>query len=144
MIIFKDVRYGSPKYNQLVARRRDVLRMPLGLDFTPEQLAADMGDIVLGAFEKSEAIGSLIIRHVSDAEAKLRQMAVAPLAQGKGIGSKLLAYAEDRIRTQSYREISLHAREDAVPFYEKHGYKREGLPFIEVTIPHVAMRKVLD
>ena len=37
----------------------------------------------------------------------------------------------------------LHARETAVGFYEKLGYKTSGDKFIEVTIPHFPMQKEL-
>ncbi|MEO8175011.1 MAG: GNAT family N-acetyltransferase [Sediminibacterium sp.] len=37
----------------------------------------------------------------------------------------------------------MHARESAVGFYEKHGYKVVGDEFVEVTIPHFIMEKEL-
>ena len=37
----------------------------------------------------------------------------------------------------------LHARQTAVPFYERLGYETYGEPFVEVTIPHIAMRMAL-
>ena len=39
--------------------------------------------------------------------------------------------------------MTLHAREAAVPFYERLGYLSEGEPFDEVGLPHRAMRKRL-
>jgi predicted GNAT family N-acyltransferase len=37
----------------------------------------------------------------------------------------------------------LHAREEAVPFYERLGYEKHGESFIAVTIPHFFMHKRL-
>jgi predicted GNAT family N-acyltransferase len=37
----------------------------------------------------------------------------------------------------------MHARNNALGFYEKVGYKVKGEPFIEVTIQHFVMEKEL-
>jgi predicted GNAT family N-acyltransferase len=37
----------------------------------------------------------------------------------------------------------MHARKDAIGFYEKQGYKISGDEFTEVTIPHFVMEKKL-
>ena len=37
----------------------------------------------------------------------------------------------------------LNARTSAVPFYERLGYETRGEPFVEVTVPHLAMAKRL-
>jgi predicted GNAT family N-acyltransferase len=38
----------------------------------------------------------------------------------------------------------MHARQTAAGFYSKLGYQRVGDPFVEVTLPHIAMRKPLE
>ena len=73
----------------------------------------------------------------------LRAMAVAPERQGHGVGSALVRRLEQEVLARGIRCIELHARADAVGFYEKLGYAVFGEPFIEVTIPHRAMRKNL-
>jgi predicted GNAT family N-acyltransferase len=37
----------------------------------------------------------------------------------------------------------MHARKNAIGFYEKMGYKSSGQEFEEVTIPHFVMEKAL-
>jgi predicted GNAT family N-acyltransferase len=37
----------------------------------------------------------------------------------------------------------MHARNNSIGFYEKVGYKKKGDEFIEVTIPHYVMEKML-
>jgi len=39
--------------------------------------------------------------------------------------------------------MTMHARKSAEVFYEKQGYAPYGDEFIEVTIPHIEMRKKL-
>jgi predicted GNAT family N-acyltransferase len=69
---------------------------------------------------------------------------VAADRRGEGVGTGLVTRAEELARALGFGEIVMHARVAAAPFYERLGYQREGRPFIEVTVAHVAMRKRLD
>ena len=70
-------------------------------------------------------------------------MAVLNDLQGKGIGRALMNFAENIARDRGYKIISMHARINAVGFYEKMGYKIASDQFTEVTIPHYVMEKKL-
>jgi ribosomal protein S18 acetylase RimI-like enzyme len=74
---------------------------------------------------------------------RLRQMAVVNDVQGKGIGRALMQFAENLARDRGYRRITMHARKNALGFYEKMGYKKKGEEFEEITIPHYVMEKAL-
>ena len=50
---------------------------------------------------------------------------------------------EDYCRSRGMEEIILHSRKTAAGFYEQLGYTRTPGEFIEVTIPHCEMRKIL-
>jgi len=80
---------------------------------------------------------------VNNATVQLRQMAVIAGLQGKGIGKVLMQFAENISRDLGYKKIIMHARKTAIGFYEKLGYTTTGKEFLEVTIPHFAMEKVL-
>jgi ribosomal protein S18 acetylase RimI-like enzyme len=59
----------------------------------------------------------------------LSTLAVAPEAQGQGVGRQLLTAAEDYARQHgcTHVEISvLSARPELVAWYERHGYQRTG------------------
>ena len=127
----------------MVALRRRVLREPLGLDFTPEQLSAETEDIHLAAFEGEAPIACLILTRASAEEYKMRQVAVAPERQGEGIGHRMVEYCERVARDAGCRHITLHARETVVPFYLRAGYEAVGEIFEEVTLPHRKMHKWL-
>jgi predicted GNAT family N-acyltransferase len=142
-ISLQRIAHGSAEYEAAVALRYRILRQPLGLDFSPEQLAAEAADIHLAAFAEERLIGCLLLTAVSNEEVKMRQVAVEESFRGQGIGSRLVAFAEQVAREHGYRTMSLHAREEAVPFYLRLGYETVGDPFIEITIPHREMRKVL-
>ena len=42
-----------------------------------------------------------------------------------------------------YHVLMMHARVTATGFYEKFGYVKKDGQFIEITIPHVVMEKIL-
>ena len=52
----KILEFQSPEYDRMVSLRYDVLRKPLGLEFTPEELARDTHDILIGAFDDDEIL----------------------------------------------------------------------------------------
>ena len=54
-----------------------------------------------------------------------------------------MAFAENLSRDKGYKKIMMHARDTAVGFYEKFGYKIKSDPFIEVKVPHHVMEKLL-
>ena len=136
------VAFGSREYEATVALRREVLRRPLGLDFAPEQLAAEAGDVHFALFEGEDAVACLILVPQADG-VKMRQVAVRGDRQGRGLGRRLVGLSEAWARERGLRTMVLHARESAVPFYEALGYGAEGEPFEEVGLPHRAMRKAL-
>ena len=75
--------------------------------------------------------------------ARLRQMAVINDLQGKGIGKALMQFAENLARDRGFRKLTMHARKNAIGFYEKLGYRCVGDEFVEITIPHYIMEKDL-
>jgi ribosomal protein S18 acetylase RimI-like enzyme len=85
----------------------------------------------------------LVLKPDTPQHVRLHQFAVAPAHQRQGYGSLLLRQAEEFAWRHGYREIIMHARETAVGFYEKLGYAKHGDRFIEVTIPHYQMQRML-
>ncbi|HJV48442.1 MAG TPA: GNAT family N-acetyltransferase [Holophagaceae bacterium] len=137
------IAFGSPEYQEVVALRRRVLRIPLGLDFTPEQLAGEGKDLHLAAFEGGALVGCLMLSDHGEGVVQMRQVCVEPDRQGTGLGAALVRESEAEARRRGYRSMMLHARDIAVGFYERLGYARVGGPFVEVSIPHQEMAKAL-
>lgn len=129
------------KYYQL---RYDVLRKPWQQD---ENSALDPSDETSthAAAVIDEAIAAVGRLHMVDADtAQVRYMAVSPQKQGKGLGGKVLQYLEAAGKQQGAKKIILQARENAIPFYLKHGYHitGDGILLFGV-IPHKWMEKNL-
>jgi len=155
----RQIVHGSPEYAVAVKLRRRVLRLPLGLDFSTAELAAEADQIHFGLWDGDELVGCLTLVQNGPArlvrnrpfgglgcreiitwerDFKMRQVAVSPDRQRQGIGKRLVEAAEEFVLAG---EISLHAREVAIPFYETMGYEKVGDPFFEVGIPHIKMTK---
>ena len=127
----------------MVQLRNDILRKPLGLIFTPDELEMEKEEILIGAFEEEKMLGCCMLVRNDNQTVRLRQMAVLNNLQGKGIGRALMQFAENIARDRGFRKITMHARTTAVGFYEKLGYRVSGQEFQEVTIPHYIMEKML-
>ncbi|MFS8608399.1 MAG: GNAT family N-acetyltransferase [Gammaproteobacteria bacterium] len=143
MPIIKEVPYGSALYDEVVELRRELLRRPLGLDFTPEELAQEKHDTHLAALDADRVVGTLLLRKVDERTARIMRMAVVPEAQGRAIGRALVEWAEGIARERGFETIMMHARSSAIGFYEKCGYHTAGDEFLEHGIPHIRMEKRL-
>ena len=140
-MIFKLITYGSKEYSEMVELRYQILRKPIGLDFSEEYLSKEKCDYLCVCEEDAKTIGACILTPIDNRIIQLRQMAVADNYQGKGVGKMLIAFAEQTAADNGFNKITLHARKTAVPFYEKLDYSILGDEFIEVDIPHYEMEK---
>ncbi|MBM3443769.1 MAG: GNAT family N-acetyltransferase [Bacteroidetes bacterium] len=137
----KIIDHGSKEYEQMIALRMDILRRPLGLSFTPEDLEKEKNDILIGAFDDDDLVACCLLTRLSTTTCKLRQMAVTQQMQRNGLGAAMMYYAERVAKGAGFSSIVMNARKTAVGFYEKLGYKVEGEEFTEVTLPHFLMQK---
>ena len=135
------ITFGSPEYHSMCKLRDEVLRKPIGLRLTEAEISRDKNDILLVCMENGEAIACCILTEINPDTVQLRQMAVAPVYQQKGLGKELLRFAEQTAEENHYAVIRMHARKTAVGFYEKNGYTVTGEEFTEVGIPHFEMWK---
>ena len=139
----KIIDHGSREYQQMVQLRNEILRKPLKLYLTPEELEKEKEEILIGAFEEEKMLGCCMLITVDLSRVRLRQMAVLNNLQGKGIGRALMQFAENIARDRGFKKITMHARKSATGFYEKLGYQICGPEFEEVTLPHFEMEKKL-
>lgn len=117
--------------------RQPVLREGLSPDtciFKGDDLATTFH---LGVFEKDHLLGvatflkkskSAIQEATSSHKSmyQLRGMGISKNHQGRGLGSDLIKYAEDRLRSMNIQVLWFHARTSAVAFYQKMGYVTVG------------------
>ena len=94
----KIIDHGSKEYHQMVQLRNDILRKPLGLSFTPDELELEKEEILIGAFEDDKMLGCCMLIKSDPGCVRLRQMAVTNNLQGKGVGKALMQFAENTIQ----------------------------------------------
>lgn len=137
------IEWKSDEYRQSLSLRDRILRKPFGMNLFSENLDQEMNHIHIGVFLNDQIIGILILTPVNTYTVKMRQVAVSEEYQGQGIGTRLVSFAEKKALELGYRQIVLHSRKTAVSFYRKTGYEIIGDEFMEVSIPHYAMKKDL-
>jgi predicted GNAT family N-acyltransferase len=142
-ILVLEAPIGSALYAQALALREALLRRPLGLSLSPEELEDDKFRTHFCAVQNGAVLACVSLRPVKDGSLQLKQMAVADDRRLEGIGAALVAHAEAWARDRGAREMMMHARIGAEGFYARLGYEAEGPIFEENTIPHVMMRKTL-
>ena len=135
--------YRSPGYYEMLALRYKILREPLGLNFSEDDLQREKDDVFITCCENGHIIGCCILTRLSSSVVKLRQMAVDNHWQGKQIGTNIVTFAEQHAMECGYSVISLHARKTVSAFYSKCGYTASGEGFTEIGIPHIYMEKRL-
>jgi predicted GNAT family N-acyltransferase len=134
---------GSDLYRQSLRLRQAILRQPLGLTISAEELADDAMRQHFCAISFGAVIGTVSLRPFDETTLQLKQMAVAEDRRREGIGTRLLTHAEVWGQEGGFRLMVLHARLGAEGFYLKFGYVEEGEPFNENTVPHIRMTKRL-
>jgi GNAT superfamily N-acetyltransferase len=137
-------RWNETNYWKAIEIRRIVLRFPLGKNYTLDDFEEEKGETFFGIFsDNNYCIGTISAKNLGNNTWKMRQFAIHPSFQNKGLGKNLVHFYEDEARTKGIKKIEFHARKTAVEFYRKLGYMVVSDEFLEVGIPHYKMEKVL-
>jgi N-acetylglutamate synthase-like GNAT family acetyltransferase len=139
----KQIDFGSNEYDQMVLLRKKILREPLGLSFSEEELAQEKNDILIAAFDEDKILGCCVLTKFNNEKIRLRQMAVRADMQLTGIGASIMTFAENLAKDKGFNYMIMHSRDTAIGFYEKIGYKVTSDEFTEVGISHHIMQKEL-
>ena len=133
----------ADEYQRYYTLRWKILRAPWNQPRGSEQDELESSSSHLMAIDNRQIIsgvGRLQFNTIS--EAQIRYMAIAIEQQRQGTGTLLLKALEDKAVELGAARIVLDAREQALGFYRKQGYKLEDPGHMLFnTIPHVKMRK---
>ena len=139
------IRHRSPEYFAALKLRDALLRAPLGLQYSEEDIAAEADSLHIIAERFGEIIATLQLVPLDDGHTmKMRQVVVAENLQGSGVGRALVAFSEKCAEENGRCQIVLHARENVLGFYKSLGYEIEGEGFEEVGLPHRRMLRRWD
>ncbi|UNY97351.1 GNAT family N-acetyltransferase [Zhouia spongiae] len=98
----------------------------------------------LGAFFGEKLVGVVTMMRAGGYSYQLRGMAVLEEFRKKGIGEELVRRAEEHVRNGQGNLVWMNAREVALDFYKRLGYKKYGKKFnIPLIGNHYKMKKEL-
>ena len=84
------------------------------------------------------------IHQLNAQQAQIRYMATSETSRGRGIGTQMLHALEQQARHWGVATVVLNAREQAVPFYQRNGYRIiSAAEMLFGEIPHMRMEKQL-
>lgn len=139
--------YRSQDYFNACQLRDDLLRIPLGLKLTEEDILKDAGGVHYAGLIGDTVVACASawrIDQVPPQQSHIKQVAVAEGYQGKGLGRWIMDFTESMCRDSGDSSVFVHARQHVSEFYLKLGYETIGDVFFEVGIPHLKMVKKLS
>jgi predicted GNAT family N-acyltransferase len=124
------------------AIRTEVFVKEQGVDEEAEHDEHDaVCDHILVYYDQ-EPVGTGRLRLV-DGIAKLERICVKAAYREKGIGKHIMGMLEEAAVRKRLKKAKLTAQIQALPFYEKLGYRKVSDVYLEQNIPHVTMLKDL-
>jgi len=134
----------TEEWNNYYAVRYLTLRKPWNQPLGSERDDDEQQAVHAAAFAGNQIVGVARLQFLSADKGQIRYMGVLPDFGKTGIGSKLLKYLETLAKEKGGRTIVLNARDYALPFYEKNGYRiKEKSYLLWDEIQHYLMEKTL-
>ncbi len=124
--------------------RYRILREPLGKERGSERHEGDETGTHFALYENTALIAVARLDRVGETICQVRFVAVESHLQGKGYGRKIMTTVEKEAVNLGYRKLILHARDYALPFYERLGYTLIGPSYkLFNVLQHFEMFKIL-
>jgi ribosomal protein S18 acetylase RimI-like enzyme len=104
--------------------RYEILRAPWGQEYETSTDGFEKNSVnALLRDENGEPLACGRLQEIGQWQGQIRYMAVKESGRGKGFGRMVLRFLESRARDRHLKKIMLQARENALAFYEKEGYR---------------------
>ena len=97
----------------------------------------------LVAFDNEKPIATCRIFKDENEAYTIGRVAVVKAWRGKNVGAHILAEAENYIRNEGGKEISVSAQTRVEEFYKKQGFTPIGSVYLDEDCPHIKMVKKL-
>ena len=131
-------------FEKYYALRYEVLRRPWGQPAGSERDGEEDTSVHAFITEKGEVLAVGRLQFVNETSAQVRYMAVDPRQQGRGLGKAVLGYLEKKASAAGRTKIILHARQNALQFYQSCGYSiKEKSHLLWGEVQHWLMEKEL-
>ena len=87
---------------------------------------------------------SRIYFHIEKQAFVIGRIAVIKEYRGKNIGASMLRVSDENIRQKGGKIVMLSAQVRVSEFYEKQGYQKQGVVYLDEGCPHIWMEKNLE
>ena len=94
VIRIKEINFGSKDYRKAVTIRKEILRKPLGLNFSKVELEVEATDFHIAGFSAETLIDTLVLSPQNEETNRMRQVAVHSDYQKRGFGKQLVEFSE--------------------------------------------------
>ena len=143
-IKFEVTSYGTPLYHSSVDLRYLLLRKPLNMVFSEKEKSDDKKGIhIVGLHPHNpqKVISVCYLLDRGDGLFQIKQVCVDKDFQKKGIGSQMMAKAEQTAKQNGASKVMASADKKAIGFYIKLNYEVDPEVYLEVGIPHQKVSK---
>jgi len=140
MLQIRNVDFDNINRKYIHSIRNEVFINEQGIDPEIEYDGLDNSAIHTLVFIKDKAVGTGRILK----DGHIGRVAVLKKYRGQNIGSKIITSLIDVAVKNHYNRVYLGAQKQAINFYLKLGFTPFGEEFIEATILHQSMEKILD
>lgn len=92
----------------------------------PEKYIIEPGGNIFFVRENDRILGTVALMKIDEGIFELTKMAVAPAAQGKNIGQKLMQHTLDFAKSRGWEKLIIYSNrklENAIHIYKKYGFK---------------------
>lgn len=130
------LRAATPADHDALAELWEACGIAVRREHLREELAGVLArdpDLLL-VLEHEGALVAAVMGTFDGRRGWVNRLAVHPDHQGRGLGRRLLAEVEDRLRAKGCRKVNLLVEPDnaaVAGFYERLGYRRDPLIFME-------------
>jgi len=141
-INFKIVAPSGLRYEEIMQLRIDILFEHLHID-NVDEIDGD-GKVIHVAGFRDDKVCACARLVDQGGLLKIQRVVVEARLQNKGVGTQMMSFCENYALNNDYVGIYVYARDTAVKYYLKNGYRVIGDYFEEDNIPHLKMIKYFN
>lgn len=140
-LLFKIIQYNLPEYKETLQLRENVMRKPLGLLLSAEDVKDDNVRTHIGGYCNGVLICACSFKIIHRKIAHLYSVCVKQEFQNRGVGQQLMHFTEKYVKLHGAARLYVEGRKSAKKFYQKCGFSPCGSEYIDMNILHQDMRK---
>ena len=123
--------------------RRQVFVQEQGVSEDMEYDGYDSEALHMVVKDGNKVIGPARVRFPTTNQAKIERMAILKPFRHRGIGSNIISFLKEELKSRQIEYVVLHAQCAVTEFYKLCGFEETGLPFWDAGIRHIEMQLYL-